>query len=233
MDEKEKYLTIQKVIPFKWRIQSERKITKDEDIKNVQAIATCVAYLEPRDVAQVLDDVFGSDGWQDEYYEIQNSIYCKVGIWSNKRNQFIWKSDAGECKRDYLIASYLQTDNSKRYKLHNELENASKTQATDAFKRACVKHGIGRFQYYMDSLTVNTKGYDVINSKGEPVCYKGDNELLSKYVNRICPVPEKLLIEIDDCTTEIELKNIFDRMYSLQKNKSFIDKIREKKDAFL
>ena len=88
--------------------------------------AQCVAYIDARDVMKKLDDVVGQENWQDEYYIANNMLFCKVGIKID--NEWVWKSDTGS------------ESNIEKEKGHS----------SDAFKRACVKWGIGRFLYELD-----------------------------------------------------------------------------------
>lgn len=105
-------------IPFKWRVQSQypKKPAKAEKF-------TCIAYIDSRQVQDILDDVCGPANWQTEYYELKGNIYCKLGILIN--DSWIWKTDVGT---------------------PGDIEK-EKSEASDALKRAAVHWGIGRFLY--------------------------------------------------------------------------------------
>lgn len=105
---------LKRELPYKWRVQSFSK-TKPE--------ATCVAYIDSRDAQKLLDEVVGPENWQDEYYEVKNNLFCKIGIRVN--GEWTWKGDCG-------------TESNV---------DKEKGEASDAFKRAAVKWGIGRFLY--------------------------------------------------------------------------------------
>ncbi len=115
---------------YKWRVQSFSK-------KNPSA--TCVAYIDSRDVQNRLDEVIGPDRWQDDYKEIKGNLYAGIGIKIN--NEWVWKWDCGvESNQD-----------------------AQKGEASDSFKRAAVKWNIGRFLYnlpikYVKANEVKTNG---------------------------------------------------------------------------
>ena len=96
-----------------------------------------LAYLNSRDVMKRLDDVCGSEGWQDRY---PYAGCCEIGIrvmlsdiqGTPQELAWIWKSDgAGETAVE-----------------------AEKGQFSDAFKRAAVKWGIGRYLYYLPNTWV-------------------------------------------------------------------------------
>lgn len=97
--------------------------------------ASCVAYIDARDAQDLLDDVVGPGNWATEYYEANGLLMCKVGILVN--GHWVWKSDTGS-------ESNVEKD---------------KGHASDAFKRACVAWGIGRFLYRLDIQQIPTKEY--------------------------------------------------------------------------
>lgn len=92
---------------------------------NKAGCATILAYKSARVDMNRLDAVYGVDGWQREHLFINGKEYCKVGIWSAKLNQWVWKMDCGT-------------------ESNTEKE---KGQSSDAFKRACFNLGIGRELY--------------------------------------------------------------------------------------
>ena len=110
-------------IPYKWRVQSFSKH---------KSKCQCVAYIDARDVMDVLDSVCGADNWQDKYEFVGDKLIAGIGI--RTENGWVWKYDTGtESNMD-----------------------AEKGQFSDAFKRAAVKWGVGRFLYdleivYLDS----------------------------------------------------------------------------------
>jgi len=96
-----------------------------------------LAYVDARDVMDRLDEVCGPDGWQSEFSPVNGAVCCKIGIADtghsggkkelidHSKVVWIWKSDgAGQ-------TSY----------------EGEKGQFSDAFKRAAVQHGIGRYLY--------------------------------------------------------------------------------------
>ena len=97
--------------------------------------ASCVAYIDARDAQDLLDDVVGPGNWATEYYQANGLLMCKVGILVD--GHWVWKSDTGS-------ESNVEKD---------------KGHASDAFKRACVSWGIGRFLYRLDIQQIPTKEY--------------------------------------------------------------------------
>jgi hypothetical protein len=121
-------------MPYQWKIQSwNREKTK----------ACCVAYIDARDAMRKLDSVCGPDNWKDRYYEAMGQLFCEVSIKVNA--DWVGKSDSG-----IVTADTEKVD----------LEMTQKGSASDAFKRACVKWGIGRFLYDLDMVWLDKETYD-------------------------------------------------------------------------
>lgn len=124
---------LQKLIPFRWKIQ-----TIGRDSKKAQ----CVAYVDARDVMALLDDVVGAKNWQDKYELLGTQVMCGIGIRAGfisgdeKETEWVWKWDTG-------TAGQFETE---------------KSVISDAFKRAAVKWGVGRFLYDLDIEYVLTDG---------------------------------------------------------------------------
>lgn len=90
-----------------------------------------LAYLDARNVMDRLDDVCGPDFWQCKYSHANSKTVCDIGILVEFQlnPQWIWKADgAGD----------------------SDIE-AEKGAMSDAFKRAAVRWGIGRYLYTLDS----------------------------------------------------------------------------------
>lgn len=103
-----------KEIPCKWRVQSFSKN---------KPTGQCVAYIDARDVMDLLDEVISPENWQDDYKLIDGKLLAGIGI--NTEHGWVWKWDTGT---------------------ETNME-AEKGEMSDAFKRAAVKWGIGRFLY--------------------------------------------------------------------------------------
>jgi len=102
---------LKKEMPFKWRVQS-----------TTQYGASCVAYIDARDVQDKLDEVCGHL-WQSRYSEHKGNLFCEIGI--KIGDEWVWRSDCGT---------------------ESNVEK-EKGEASDSFKRAAVMWGIGRFLY--------------------------------------------------------------------------------------
>lgn len=112
---------------------------------NKGGYATILAYKDARVDMKRLDDIYGVEGWQKKYELIDNHLFCSVGIWSDKLNQWVWKQDVGT-------------------ESNTEKE---KGEASDAFKRACFNLGIGRelYEYPLIQVQLTTEEFDKTTSK--------------------------------------------------------------------
>lgn len=103
-------------------------------------------YKDARCDARILDETVGADNWQDEFYECKGTLFCKVGVRVDREEGFaewVWKDDAGS---------------------PSNME-AEKGEASDAFKRACFKWGVGRELYTAPFIWI--RGDKVAITKGK------------------------------------------------------------------
>lgn len=88
-------------------------------------------YVDAREVMKRLDDVCGMDGWQRSVEETPHGCVAELSIRMpytvNGEEKWVTKSDTGEFTKT------------------SELKGAS----SDAFKRAAVNFGVGRYLYYI------------------------------------------------------------------------------------
>ena len=62
-------------IPYKWKIQSF-----NNKEKRLATKASCVAYVDARDVMDLLDKVCGPANWQDKYEFVGDKLIAGIGI---------------------------------------------------------------------------------------------------------------------------------------------------------
>jgi hypothetical protein len=110
--------------------------------KNNGVATKCIAlaYIDARDVMERLDEVFGLGGWQCRYSHAENKTICEIsvlidGTWITRAN------GAGD----------------------SDIE-AEKGAISDAFKRAAVLFGIGRYLYDLPNVWVDCDEWKHIKS---------------------------------------------------------------------
>jgi hypothetical protein len=82
-----------------------------------------LAFIDARDCMERLDEACGMGGWQCRYPHAGEKTVCEIGILVN--GEWIWKADGAG----------------------NSDVEAAKGALSDAFKRAAVRWGIGRYLY--------------------------------------------------------------------------------------
>lgn len=122
----------------------EFPLLKKEDIfvkvKQVtKAGALLLLYKTARTDAKYLDEVLGPMNWTNEYVEIKNNLYCRIGIREKEDQEFVYKMDCG-----------IESD--------QDDGQEKKAEASDAFKRCASKLGLGRELYTAPQIwaAVNT-----------------------------------------------------------------------------
>lgn len=125
-------------------------------ISNGRAWAMVLAYVQARAIQRRLDDVFGWDGWTDEYRSQNNNMICRLGV--RTENGWVYKENG---------ASETQVE-------------AFKGGISAAFKRVAASgYGIGRYLYdltesFADCQTEkpkNMKGWNKAQTKDRKTIY--------------------------------------------------------------
>jgi hypothetical protein len=100
----------------------------NDEVRSRRQNGRDMAYITARTVMNRLDEVVGPAGWWDEYQPIENAVICKLTL-QLPSGQFLTKCDCG---------GFTTTADTSDYE---------KSGFSDAFKRAAVKFGIGRYLY--------------------------------------------------------------------------------------
>lgn len=128
--------------PEKVRLKIQAKLKSDS------TKAIIVAYIDARDVMDRLDEV-GVD-WSDFYHGV--TLGDKTGVECQLTINEVTRSDIGDPESDGMDTSL-------------------KSAYSDAFKRAAVKFGVGRFLYSLPKMYAKVDG-NRIDEKELPVLYK-------------------------------------------------------------
>lgn len=109
---------------------------------------TLLLYKTARTDMTILDELYGVDGWSCDYKEIKGNLFC--GITANG----VTKWDCGIESRS------------------DDAGNEKKGEASDAFKRAGTKFGIGRELYTCHKMIwVNATDVDIKTVNGKKTTY--------------------------------------------------------------
>lgn len=94
-----------------------------------------LAYIDARDVMDRLDLVCGPAGWERRHPHVDKTTTCEIAIWIEGRGWIVKSDGAGDTQVE-----------------------AEKGSLSDAFKRAAVNWGIGRYLYELPSPWVKIVG---------------------------------------------------------------------------
>lgn len=107
-------------------------------------------YKTARTDANLLDETVGSENWENDFKVVDGVLYGGIGILDDIRNDMMWKWDAG-------------TESNTE---------AEKGRASDAFKRAGFKWGIGRELYTSPFIFISKENCNIQTGKnGRLACY--------------------------------------------------------------
>ena len=103
-------------------------------------------YKTARTDMDLLDETVGPFNWTCEYREIKGNLYCGIGI-KGENDETVWKWDCGIESRS------------------NGEGNEKKGEASDAFKRAGFRWGIGRELYSAPFIWVPADKVNIQNKR--------------------------------------------------------------------
>lgn len=102
-----------------------RKLLANEVEARVSSVSEkgckLLLYKTARVDRAILDEEFGAMNWQTDFKVVNENLYCGIGVYDKEKNQWIWKWDCGT----------------------ESFSDKEKGEASDAFKRAGFKWGIG------------------------------------------------------------------------------------------
>lgn len=124
-----------------------RNLRKDEIEVRVAStqnnVAQLLLYKTARTDAAILDETFGQFNWQCSYSEIKGNLFCTISVRDPNTNEWISKSDCGS---------------------ESNIEK-EKGEASDAFKRAAFKFGVGRELYDTPRIKIPIEESDMYNGR--------------------------------------------------------------------
>jgi hypothetical protein len=156
---------------------------KPQLVKNNRALA--IAYIDARVIQDRLDEVLGTENWQDEYDCLPDgSVVCRLQLRLGDRP--VTKMDVGSPSE--------QPDGGDRLK----------AAFSDALKRAAVKFGIGRYLYRLPSQWVD---YDLVKKQFVRTPPLPDFALPKKPAGRKAARDLPAAVEEADAPAEVPMKS--------------------------
>lgn len=143
-----------------------RLLTADDievKVKQVSAKgAVLLLYKTARTDMDILDETVGAENWKADYKEIKGNLYCAISIYDKEKGDWIEKWDCG-------IESREDGDG-----------NEKKGEASDAFKRAGFRWGIGRELYTSPFVWVSDENMTIEQYNGK---YKTNDRFSVKSIS--------------------------------------------------
>lgn len=141
-----------------------RLLTEDDIEVKVKKVSekgvVLLLYKTARTDMDLLDEHFGPECWECRYEEIKGNLYCGIGVTFGDR--VVWKWDCGIESRE------------------DGEGNQKKGEASDAFKRAGFKWGIGRELYTAPFIFIPASKVDIKDGRKtfdtfrvEKIAYEG------------------------------------------------------------
>lgn len=109
--------------------------------------AVLLLYKTARTDMDILDESVGAENWTNDYREIKGNLYCGIGI--RDGDAWVWKWDCGIESRE------------------DGEGNEKKGEASDAFKRAGFRWGIGRELYTSPFIWVPADKMNITEYNGK------------------------------------------------------------------
>lgn len=111
-------------------------------------------YKTARTDMDILDEALGPENWSCDYEEIKGNLYCRIGVRfdTDQFDRWVYKSDCGIESRE------------------DEDGNQKKGEASDAFKRAGFKWGIGRELYTAPFIWIGADKAKIEPFRGKATC---------------------------------------------------------------
>lgn len=116
--------------------------------------ANMLLYIDSRAVVKLLNESVGNMNWQSEFYEVNGQTICKIGIYDDDRNIWIWKSDTGS---------------------ESNVE-AEKGLISDCYKRVLSRFGVQEL-YSSPKIVIPDDGYGNTGYKVSEIEYNDNREI--------------------------------------------------------
>lgn len=133
-------------------LKAEEIEVRVQSVKNGKA--NMLLYIDSRAVTKLLDETVGPMNWQTEFYEVNGQTIGKLGIWDEKKKQWIFKSDTGT---------------------ESNIE-AVKGLISDVYKRMLSRWGVVEL-YSSPKIVLEDDGYGNTGYKVSEILYDGERNI--------------------------------------------------------
>ncbi|MBE5820409.1 MAG: hypothetical protein E7310_06330 [Clostridiales bacterium] len=156
-------------------------------------------YKTARTDMDILDETVGATNWKCAYQEVKSNMYCGLSIFDKDKTEWITKWDCGK----------------------ESFSDAEKGEASDAFKRAGFKWGIGRELYTAPFIWVSSNNCTIEQKNNKFICK--DSFEVSKIV-----IKDKKIVQLE---IAVKGKVIYQYSKEIKENNTdeYITKEQQKK----
>ena len=123
-------------------------------------------YKTARTDMALLDESFGESNWRNDYKEVKGNLFCGIAVYFKDTQEWVWRWDCGIESRE-------------------DDGNEKKGEASDSFKRAGTRWGIGRELYTAPPIFIKAETVEVGKSKSGKPTYALADKFLQFYVQEI------------------------------------------------
>jgi hypothetical protein len=126
-------------------------------------------YKDARVDMAILDETYGVENWTCSYREIKGNLFCTISVWDKEKKMWISKEDVGVESRT----------------------EGEKGEASDSFKRAGTKWGIGRELYTAPRIYVNLDPTELNGKNVKTSFYVSDIEYINREISYLVIVDQR------------------------------------------
>ena len=188
-----------------------RRLRADEVEARVQSTKNgktrLLLYIDSRAVVSLLNETVGAMNWETEFAEVNGQTICRMGIWDDEKQMFVFKSDTGsesniEAKKGLISDAY------KRCLARWGVTELYTTPEIIVPEVQYEKYHVTNLEYKGDSRTISA--LTIADSKGTTVFnWTLEGGVIGKVFKMNNNDPEPKPTTSTGITTEDELKNFF------------------------
>lgn len=131
-----------------------RDLTENEIECKVSSInekgCSLLLYKTARTDMAILDETYGPMNWQCRYEEVKGNMYCTISVFDENKKEWVSKQDCG---------------------VESAFGDKEKGEASDAFKRAGFKWGIGVELYTSPFIWIPSEKCKIASKNGKFTTY--------------------------------------------------------------
>ena len=192
-----------------------RRLRADEVEARVQSSKNgktrLLLYIDSRAVVNLLNETVGAMNWETEFVEVNGQTICRMGIWDDEKQIFVFKSDTGsesniEAKKGLISDSY------KRCLARWGVTELYTTPEITVPEKQYEKYRVSRLEYNGESRQIS--GLTIVDSHSTVVFNWSYDKGTTVSAGNMNPEPKaKATEQKTSVDTEAELQAFCNQMY--------------------